>query len=137
MLCSVCGATLTDPVSVKLGIGPVCRVKDKQLEANQGNLFAMRSKYSIASVGNVLIIYDRLGIKTVTNDIDNVLSEVKESYGNLDAYKIMYRDSQGVFDGVVTRASKFTSFFSIGETDERAALAKLHSNVRASNKCIG
>jgi hypothetical protein len=126
-VCSCCGIALTDPISIHYGMGAVCRAKQKTKEANQGNLFAMRSSYTVSSYANTITILDRVGMKSVTNDIENVLRDIHATYGNLDNYKIMYRDSAGVFDGIRTKNSHFDCFFSINETDENRALEKLQN----------
>lgn len=45
--CCCCGKPLSDPISVSLGIGPVCRVNQKQkmLEEKTGNIFANRADF--------------------------------------------------------------------------------------------
>lgn len=127
-VCKVCGKPLTDPVSVALQMGPVCRMDSKNATHGQQNLFFMRSNYSVNDKNaGVLIIYDNdRGGKSVTNDIENVLAELISSHGNIASYKIMYKDSQGVFDGVQVNAQGgFESFFPIHEFDEAKALQKL------------
>ena len=56
--------------------------------------------YSMSS--NVIAITDlNLGNKSVTNDIENVLRKIEYWHqGSIAAFKIMYRDSEGVWDGV-------------------------------------
>jgi len=101
--CSCCGKPLSDPISIQLGIGPVCRVQQKMNDKNEktGNLFANRSDYDFWFDGNVLAIEDLGGMKSVTNDIENVLSDIFKSSGeNLATKKIMYKDSMGIWDGI-------------------------------------
>ncbi len=104
--CSSCGKSLTDPVSVELGIGPVCRTQNKirELEEKTINMFANRSRYDwgITPDGKVLYITDEGGLKSVTNDMENVLRDITETIAirDLKNLRIMYRDSIGIWDGV-------------------------------------
>lgn len=134
--CNCCGKPLSDPVSVNLGIGPVCRVTKKtgEMEEKTSNLWANRSQYSwnITLDGKILYITDDGGLKSVTNDIENVLNDIKEKvpakdFSNL---RIMYKDSMGIWDGVgVSLESdntiKSVSFFSLNETGFQNAREKL------------
>jgi hypothetical protein len=104
--CNCCGKSLTDPVSVDLGIGPICRVNKKieELQEKTSNLFANRSQYDwgITPDGKVLYITDEGGLKSVTNDLENVLRDIADemSVEMLRNTRIMYRDSMGIWDGV-------------------------------------
>ena len=70
---------------------------------------------------------EHIGNRSVTNDISYVLRQVEQFHqGPIDSYKIMYRDSCGVWDGI--RWDGETAFFvSLNETDYRAARTKLCS----------
>jgi len=66
-----------------------------------------------------------LGNKSVTNDIENVLRKIEYWHqGSIAAFRIMYRDSEGIWDGVHWDGNQAT-FLYLGETDERRARAKL------------
>jgi hypothetical protein len=61
----------------------------------------------------------------VTNDIEAVLRKIEYWHqGSIAAFKIMYRDEQGIWDGVRCDGHSAT-FFSLGETDENEAREKL------------
>ena len=51
---------------------------------------------------NLIAIVDLdQGSKSVTNDIDNVVADIKDEIdGDLSGYAIIYRDSLGVWDGI-------------------------------------
>jgi hypothetical protein len=111
-------------------MGPVCRIESKTAEANTNNLFSMRSNYDVVDTfPGAIVIVDRSrsgeAVKSVTNDIDNVLMDLRGIYGSLDSYRIMYCDSQGIYDGVAHEGGQFRSFFSLNEKDVNAAYAKL------------
>jgi hypothetical protein len=56
--------------------------------------------YSISD--NVISIVDlNLGNRSVTNDIERVLRKIERYHqGSIVGFKIMYRDSEGVWDGI-------------------------------------
>lgn len=128
--CYCCGKSLTDPISIQLGIGPICRVtvKTNQFEDKTGNLFAFRSDYDYRIDDNILAIEDLNGFKSVTNDIENILNDIiKAEQLNIWNFKIMYKDSMGIWDGIkITSVNSFTiTFFSINERLYHLAKAKL------------
>jgi hypothetical protein len=66
-----------------------------------------------------------LGKVSVTNDIEAVLRKIEYWHqGSVAAFKIMYRDENGVWDGV-RWDGQYPSFFALGETDEGKARARL------------
>lgn len=90
----------------------------------------MRSSYDVIDTfpGAIVIVdTSRPGqaIKSVTNDIDNVLEDLRGIYGSLSGYKIMYRDTNGIFDGVSHENGHYRGFFSLNEKDVNAAYGKL------------
>jgi hypothetical protein len=80
--------------------------------------------YSIS--GNVISIVDlNLGNRSVTNDIENVLRKIEHYHqGSIIGFKIMYRDSEQMWDGVQWDGHR-ASFFALRETDEGRARVKL------------
>jgi len=98
------------------------------------NLFKSRSDYDYQVDGPVLAIEDLGGAKSVTNDIENVLQDIRMEIGSLSQFYIMYRDSRNIWDdsrniwdGVALSAPNTISFFSINEKEYCAAKAKLLS----------
>ena len=77
---------------------------------------------------NVIAITDLdLGNKSVTNDIENVLRKIEYWHqGPIKGYRIMYRDSLSIWDGVQWDGQRL-SFFALQETDEALARKKLLS----------
>lgn len=134
--CSSCGKSLTDPISVELGICPVCRTQNKIRELGEKtiNMFANRSRYDwgITPDGKVLYITDEGGLKSVTNDMENVLKDITETIAirDLKNLRIMYRDSMGIWDGVGVsfiedQAIKGVAFYPLTEKDFGKAKDKI------------
>lgn len=102
--CNCCGKPLSDPLSVKLGIGPICRINAKKDHSKnkQPDLFGGIAVYSWGTDGPVLWIKD-LGTdhRSVTNDAENVLTEIAielHPEKHLTDFLIMYKDSEGIWD---------------------------------------
>lgn len=52
--------------------------------------------YTYTVEGNIITIIDLdLGNRSVTNDIDYVLAEIRAEVGDLSGYSVIYRDSMG------------------------------------------
>src|SRR5215469_18268496 len=73
--------------------------------------------YSMST--NVISITDLdLGNKSVTNDIENVLRKIEYWHqGSIATFRIMYRDSLAIWDGVQWDCRR-ASFFALQETDD-------------------
>lgn len=80
-------------------MGPVCRVSRKIENMNNGNLFASRAEYNYDIDRDVLWISDKGGMKSVTNDIENILADIA-ILQDISRKKIMYKDSDGIWDEV-------------------------------------
>ena len=88
----------------------------------------MHADFTYSFSDNVISIVDLdIGNRSVTNDISYVFRRVEQFHqGPINSYRIMYRDSCGVWDGI--RWDGETAFFvSLNETDYRAARTKLCS----------
>ena len=88
----------------------------------------MHADFTYSFSDNVISIVDlNIGNRFVTNDISYVFQQVEQFHqGPINSYRIMYRDSCGVWDGI--RWDGETAFFvSLNETDYRAARSKLCS----------
>jgi hypothetical protein len=72
---------------------------------------------------DVLLIEDMdLGRMSVTNDIENVLSELKDLYRGLPKI-IIYRDSEGIWDGV-NNNGEWVNFYMLNTQDTEVAIEK-------------
>jgi hypothetical protein len=82
--------------------------------------------------GNIIIITDlNYGGKSVTNDIENVIRDIsmdlkRESGCGICNYKIIYQDSQGMFDEVlVNEKGEFKNFRCLYEKSITKAKEKI------------
>ena len=80
--------------------------------------------YQIESGVLVIIDLDRPGKISVTNNIKRILMDIKSEIGTLPD-KIIYRDSQGEFDGIEHKEGIFKRFYPVRETDLHTALEKV------------
>lgn len=130
--CSMCGKRLREPISVSIGIGPVCRMKIKIKELKMGNnLFSNRSLYDFKFDDDIVCIEDLNGMKSVTNDMDNILEDLNKQIPGLERKKVIYKDSFGVWDEVRFKISSChihsITFHPIGEKEVNKALEIIKS----------
>jgi len=84
-----------------------------------------RAIYSRTVHSNVIAIIDYDQGKSITNDAENVIADLAASF-DLSKYHVIYRDTRGIWDGLlVDRTGRFAGFSAINERDLPAALAKL------------
>ena len=114
-VCRRCGKGLINPVSVERGYGPKCYRKNKKpfSQANESDF-----TYRITSGSNpVLVIIDlNQGGMSVTNNMKAVIAEIAADVGvdrRLLVMPIIYRDSEGFFDGVNLSLNGSVSFYPI------------------------
>ena len=88
--------------------------------------FETQADFTYTIHGGVIAIVDLdLGNCSVTNDVENVLRKIEEFHqGAIVGFQIMYRDSQGMWDGIQWDGKR-ALFFPIRETDENSARKKL------------
>jgi hypothetical protein len=76
--------------------------KQRKLSAILARQIHTQADFTYSISGNVISIVDlNSGNRSVTNDVENVLRKIEHfhqapSFG----FKIMYRDSQGIWDGI-------------------------------------
>src|SRR5215831_15015816 len=87
---------------------------------------ATRADFTYKITPNTITITDTaLGKLSVTKDIDAVLRKIEHWHqGSIAASKIMYRDEHEVWNGIRWNGQS-ASFFTLCETDEKKAMAKL------------
>ena len=65
------------------------------------------------------------GSRSVTNDIEAVLRKIEYWHqGSISGFKIMYRNENGVWDGI-RWDGQTASFSAVGETDDKKARERL------------
>lgn len=81
------------------------------------------------SADNIVQIFDEDKGMSVTNDIENVLSEISELENRpLTGSTVIYRDTMGNWDGVtLTSHGTFGGFYPVHETDLQKALEKVRA----------
>lgn len=126
-ICRRCGKPLKDPLSQQIGLGPVCRLHDKNGNAGGPTLDMFGgADFTFAIKGPVVVIQDlNSGGRSVTNDLYNVLSAIESEVGSLKDRQLIYKDSFGVWDRVVIdEISGTPRIVSLRETSEQAAFKK-------------
>jgi hypothetical protein len=107
--CEICGKPLSNFVSVKLGIGPICRGKGNvQMELP----FEDHAGYEVMTVNEEFIYFEDSGhnqFKTVTNDAGYVLAALNEEY-DIRKKRIFYKDSFGEIDEMLHRNGVLSGF---------------------------
>lgn len=84
-----------------------------------------RADYTYTVEGSVIAIVDLdQGSKSVTNDIEHVLDDIRAELGDLAGYAVIYRDSMGRWDGV-RLVGRSVEFYSLNERDQHQAGARL------------
>jgi len=92
-------------------------------QSNRKRPFAADYTYTVE--GNVIAIVDLdLGNRSVTNDIEYVLDEIRLEIGDLAGYSVIYRDSMGRWDGV-RQVGQTVYFYGLGEADKENAMSRL------------
>ena len=82
--------------------------------------------YTYTIDGNIIFIEGSGTGKTVTNSIEEILADItKDLQCSMDNFKIIYRDSEGIIDGVITNKGLFEAFYFIGVTSYYAAKLKI------------
>lgn len=76
--------------------------------------------------GDIILIEDTGIGKSVTNDIENILTDISCRGKEMKNYKVIYRDSDGIIDGIkLDEFGNFKDFYHIGETNYQIAKTKI------------
>lgn len=91
-----------------------------------------RADYDYSINGNILVITDlNFGRMSVTNDIEYVIAEINTTLKtngepSISNYKVVYQDSEGVFDGIIINdKDEFEDFYGIREKEFEKAKQKI------------
>jgi hypothetical protein len=88
----------------------------------------LRANHTYEIHANVIAITDPDdGAKSVTNDAANVIADFAAKGFDLSKYRVIYRDTRGIWDEMLVGNGVFVDFRSLNERDLTAALAKLPS----------
>ena len=127
--CQICGRQLSNFSSVKLGIGPICKEKkNPQMQLP----FENHAEYDLITANSQFIYIEDTGhhqFKTVTNDVQYVLSSLVKD-NSLSNQRVFYKDSSGDIDEIVHTQGVFQQFrhgsgpYSLDELEGRITATK-------------
>jgi hypothetical protein len=84
----------------------------------------IRSDFTATRVDGVIVVIDEnIGGTSVTNDIENVVAYIFTNCGFGDC-PLVYRDSEGRWDGVTVKDGRFVGFRYVGALDAPEAIRK-------------
>jgi Family of unknown function (DUF6011) len=125
--CGCCGRALTDAVSVRIGLGPVCRTNAPAPEFR--DLFTTRSDYEVELDGEFVLVTDLdRGGRSVTNDAPGVVGDLVRAGLLRPGMRILYQDSRAVWDEIVVRDGRHLGFAPINERDRTEAVSRARSS---------
>jgi hypothetical protein len=108
--CCICKRALSAPLSVKLGIGPICLARENQQEAFD----FMRAKIEVLKheCGKYIYVRDigHITGRSVTNDAEYVIKRLYLEFGITDETRIFYEDSEGRVDELLHIGTRFRAF---------------------------
>lgn len=120
--CSICGRGLRNPVSVTIGIGPVCRSRLKVCRS-EGSFDMFMPDFSYHIHDGVLIIEDlNLGGLSVTNGAEAVINRIGLDGDAFLELPVIYRDTEGRYDRILVENGKFAGFTMLDAGSESEAL---------------
>jgi hypothetical protein len=109
--CRICSRLLKNPVSIELGIGPVCRAKNNTM---QGEFDFMKAEWEVLKheSGKYIFIRDigHNSGRSVTNDAEYVIEQLYIEEEITDETRIFYEDSEGMVDEILHSGKKLTGY---------------------------
>lgn len=87
-----------------------------------------RSDFSYKIVDDIFIciVDEYAGRMSVTNDIENVIKYISTTLNkSIDNYKVIYKDTEGIIDGINTLNGEFKTFYHIGASTFNEAIEKI------------
>lgn len=124
--CSCCGRRLTDHVSVRHGIDPICRANGA---APTRDLFTTRSDYTVEDLLDVILVTDLdRGGRSVSNDTVGVIDDLRKAGLIRQGVPVVYRDSSGTWDQMRVKEGRFAGFSSVGVLTREDAIAWARAN---------
>lgn len=82
----------------------------------------MRSTYTTTRLPGFICLNDTNEGSSVTNDAENVIEDLLRAGYDLEHNRVLYCDSQGVWDELVVRSGKFAGFHVLDADDLDAAI---------------
>jgi hypothetical protein len=90
----------------------------------KSGIAAPRAVFSYRSYAAVIAVIDLDEGRSVTNDAEAVIAQLAEKF-DLSKYRVIYRDTRGIWDELEVCDGEFAGFRSINERDLDVALAKV------------
>ena len=136
--CRFCGRPINSIESIDRGAGLVCLKKHPSFLAKHraisaaGQLDLFPPKYSTFHRRGVVILYDHDdGRRSLTSAMDSVVPYLY-GRGILTAKRVLiYRDSNGTFDGVAHAKGRFVGFIPLGSKTRSGAINGLSRKTKA------
>jgi hypothetical protein len=108
--CRICHKHLSNPFSIKMGMGPVCRARDNQ----QGVFDFMHAKIELLKHEQEKYIFVKdighFSGRSVTNDADYIIGQLYLEFGITDETRIFYEDLDGCIDEILHSGKMFRGF---------------------------
>ena len=83
-----------------------------------------RAEFSYSVHGSIIAVVDKCKGRSVTNDAEHVVATLATNF-DLTKFRIIYRDTRGIWDELRLRDGRFAGFGSINERDIETALARV------------
>jgi hypothetical protein len=83
----------------------------------------IRARCTFKRVGDAVLIEDLCDGRSVTNDAERVIDDMVERGTDVDRCVIVYRDTMGRWDQILTRNGKFFRFLALSKSPADEALA--------------
>ena len=108
--CRLCNRALRDPVSVKIGMGPICRAADGK--QNQFDFMRAKTELLKHECGKYIFLQDvgHDSNRSVTGDVEYVIEQLYLEYDIADGTRIFYKDSEGNVDEILHSGKRFKGF---------------------------
>lgn len=82
-------------------------------------------------IDGVVVIYDLDQGVSVTNDAENVIAAVAQTVKDLHGRRVIYRDTDGIFDGMLIDSdNRFAGFYPLRHRDLPSALVAVSEAAR-------
>lgn len=76
-----------------------------------------RARYTMRRIGDAVLLEDADAGRSITNDAERVIRDLVERGIDVDRCVIVYRDTTGIWDQMVTYRGEFRAFYPIGVRD--------------------
>jgi hypothetical protein len=108
--CCICKRALSNPLSVELGIGPICMARENTQEVF--DFMHARTQLLKHERGTYIYVRDigHTADRSVTNDAEYVVEQLYLEFDITDETRIFYEDSEGQIDELLHIGARFRGF---------------------------